>query len=242
MSVLVGENCLNPIQHADDVFRELYKSWDNWRTRQGQSFVEQYQKGRVALICDLAISPANLVPDSSRSGNDPSTHEVLASIVFNADVANAVDLHHWKQEPMFIENVEPVEGPHGFIPSLVRLYGIHDETCDCFGGLGYFSTSNGGFKFLPVVPNREPSVVIKFPESNEHNFINREVQSGLEVMQCISNDKSEIIWDGLSHGCFKDIISSLRICLDTETVQVSCLELADTRLKIVDVLFGPFNL
>ena len=61
-------------------------------------------------------------------------------------------------------------------------------------------------------------------------------------MQGISDDQRKLGWNGLHYASFKHIVSSISIRLDDDFVHVPSLKFVDTRLKIVDVVFGPLNL
>jgi hypothetical protein len=222
-SFLCQKNGLDAFHDAANKFRQLNERWDNRFTFHGQSLIEQYQQGRITLVCDLDISVANAsVNRRSASGDGPSSDtKLLASLVFSANIVNSSDLYDWKQKPVLVENVEIVQGPDGVIPSLVRFYDIHDEVTDCFGGLGYYSGIYGGCKFIPGFSNRKSSVVIPSPEPAKNYTVDGKIERCLEIVEGISNHKREIVWKGLHYLDVKQIISSLRIMLDTETVRIT---------------------
>jgi hypothetical protein len=244
-AVLSNKNSLDTFNHARDHFRELTKRWENRFTFPSRSLIEQYQDGRFALICDLEISPRKIKTGKSGSAcHDLIDNVVLASVVLHSDVVNHVDVQHWQQEPVLIDIVEIVQCPQGTIPSVVRLYDIHDEVADCFGGLMYQSAINGLYKFIPRRSKREFGVVVVAPKPSKNNLVDGVIQRGFEVVQSISDDKSEITRrrQKLCNLDFKNIVSGLGVTLNTENVKAAYRESLDFAVKIDDVLFGPFDL
>ena len=181
LALLADKDFLDPIDDTANAAHEVHKSRNDRRScKWNRTLVEQYQQGQASLICDLAILQViKRVSSSASPCDNPPSHQVLASLVFNADVVNAIDLHHWQQEPVLVENVETVQGPNGVIPSVVRLYPIHDETSDCLGGLCYLAAINGGLKFLPIFPDRKSSVVVRATESSNYDFVDNKIKSSL---------------------------------------------------------------
>jgi hypothetical protein len=151
-------------------------------------------------------------------------------------------LQDWKQEPVFVEDVEIVQGPEGAIPSLVRFYGIHDEVGDCFGGLMYQSAFDGSYKFIPGFSKWESSEVIVTSQPTKNNLVNCNIKRSLEIMEGISNDESNVIGKRLSLLEMKNVISALRVVLNVDSVEIGCLEGQNASVKVRDVLVGPFDL
>jgi len=241
---LIEEDRFDTAHDVADKFRQLMERWNNRFSFPDKSLVEQYQQGRCSLVCDLAI----FVPDQFECSNAvsrqcPWAYDVLpVSLVFNANIMHNPHIHDWKQEPMFIENVEIVQGPQGIIPSTVRLYGIHDKLSDLWGGLLYQSAIDGRYHSISGFSKWEPSMVIKVTESAENNFIDGEIKRTLQIVKGVSDDRREILRNELEHLNLKNIISAVRIAVDAESVEATCSEKVNKAVKIIDVLFGPFNL
>jgi len=242
--LLAKENALNSFERAAHNVRQLNERWNNRFTFHKQSLVEQYRHGRIALICDLDISTAKAFADTEVTFREhPSSNaNRFATLIFNANVINLRDVQDWKQKPVLVENVEIVQGTDGVIPSLVRFYDIHDEVRDCLGGWAYCSAIDGCYKFIPGIGDRESSVFVPPVSSPKDNFINGQVQRPPEIVEGISEDERKLLWKGLSYNYLKNIISSLKITLNAETVGVICGEGKNSFVKVIDVLFGPFNL
>jgi hypothetical protein len=239
------KDALDAIDSAADEMREIAERWQNCLTVERHSIAENYAEGRLSLICDLNI----LVPDARTDRNVGVNHcplndgEVFASAIFAADRPNVRNVFFSDQEPVLVFNVESVKSPEGLsYSSLVRLYSVHDEVEDCFGGLLFQSTVDGSYKFIPGRANREVSVRIPGSGCIEFNVAHCKIESTSEIVDCIPNSEKHSVWGNLIHADLKDAISSLRIILDQNAIWVSIRELPRLQIKVVDVLVGPFDL
>lgn len=242
------ENLLDTIDSATDEMREIAERWQNRLTVERHTIAENYADGRLSLICDLNI----LVPDTrifGRCGVDDrplNDCEVFASAVFAVNSPNVRNVFLRNQEPMLVFNVECIKTPEGFsTPSLVRLYGIHDEVEDGFGNplpLLFQSTIDGVYKFIPALADRETGVGVAGCSGLELNIAHNEIKRTSEIVDSVANSKQDFFGRGLIHADLKNAISSLRIVLDQDTVRASVGELSRLSVKIVDVLVGPFDL
>jgi hypothetical protein len=242
-SLLGDQDSLDPVQNAADKFRKLNERFNNRATFHGHSLVEQYHQGRFTIVCDLDIRVADtLVSRGSISSNSPSPdNNLLASVIFSNNIIDRRDLHEWNQKPVFVENVESVQGPKGTIPSLVRFYDIHDEVTDLFGGLVYFCPSNGSYKVMSSCLKRETGMVVVDIEVVKYDLIDSEIKGTVEVVEGIANYEREVIWHGLSSVDLHAIVSELSVTLDAESVRVHSKS-TDHFVKVIDVLLGPINL
>src|ERR1700687_2364067 len=110
--------------------------WENQFVTHRESLLEQYQQGRFTVVCDLDICRSAIVEAGAVASDYPSANtDLCASGVFCPDFTNGAGLPNWNQQPVFVQNVETVQGPEGVIPSIIGFYNIHDEISDCFGGL-----------------------------------------------------------------------------------------------------------
>jgi hypothetical protein len=58
----------------------------------------------------------------------------------------------------------------------------------------------------------------------------------------ISDDKSRIVWKGLRYSELQKCLSGIRVSLNAKGVEVTLSEAVHPVVKVVDVLYGPFNL
>lgn len=219
------------------------KRWDDWKSLQRKTLVEQYSEGWVTVVCNLdIILPSGMSGDSIPGNHPRADKKLLASLVFTADVVHNANVQNWEQQSVLVENVETVQGPKGVIPSYVWLCDVQDVVDSCFGGLLYQSAINGSYKSIPRFSEWESTEVVVPPQSSKHNFVNRKIERGLKVVQSIPDDKSEILWHNLRYLDLKNIIASIGIELHDEFVKAVASVNLNPAVKIVDVLLGPLNL
>jgi hypothetical protein len=239
---LCKKNSFDSIHDAADQFRELNERWNNRFTLQGQSLVEKYREGRMSVVCDFEFSRTAKWSRGAISCNGDIADNPVVSLVFCAKTEDRSYLYDWKQKPVFVEDVDIMQGPQGVIPSSVRFYDIHDEVKDVFGGLLYQSAIDASYKFIPRFKEWKYSVIVVPSKSSKVDFVNSKVQSALEVVRGISNDKSNVSWQGFSYIELDAIVSGLKILIGAKRVKITSSKSQDFRVKIIDVLLGPFNL
>jgi hypothetical protein len=61
-------------------------------------------------------------------------------------------------------------------------------------------------------------------------------------MDRIANSEEHLVWGGFIHTDIQEAVSSIGVILDGNAVRFSVGELSHLQVKIVDVLFGPFDL
>jgi len=224
-----------------DQYRHSTDRWQNHLARQGHSIAENYRAGRLSLVCDLDISVARRGVRGDLTLHDEPVWEnkILASLVYSANVLDKIKVRLGEQQHVLVDDVEVMEMPEEIAsPSLVWLYGIHDEADDCCGGLMFQSAIHGGYKFVPGLVDREFTVFVPLRK----DAVQGVVQSRAEVVQGIADDKQNIIWNGLSRFDLDRIISSIRIVIDNYGVRASVAKFAESSVKILDMLVGPLDL
>ncbi len=95
--------------------------WDN-RLTGDQSLVESYIEVRlsIALYCHIAVAGKRRV--LSTVIKNSAKVENTTAVAFSANVSDRNHRHYWKQEPMFVNDVQVVQCVERIIPSSVRLY------------------------------------------------------------------------------------------------------------------------
>ncbi len=141
---------------------------------------------------------------------------------------------------MLVEHVKLVDDPEGFAPAWVWFEAV-DEPSHLLSGSVYF-THAGGFKLLPARRDWESMRLSDLPLVGDDGVTDDVVQGGSKVVNTIANDGADFGRDILSDLSFEDFLSGFLIHLSDDAVGVSLIESVDSRLKIVDVLVGPFDL
>lgn len=230
---------LQAADRAADEFRKLAERSKNILTLHRQSIIDRYLHYGLTIICDLDVSsPVTWTRSVARRNEGPIRNIKSVSVVYCANPLNTVVVQ-MDRPPLLSLGVENVHGPDGLaIPSLVRLYNVHDELEDVFGGVMFQSQFNGAFKVISGRVDRE---------YGDRGIVMGNVQpSGIEctseVAEGFGERGQEVNWHGLWRFKPEQVVSGLRIMLNDDRIGVSVAGIRDHGVKIVDVLLGPFNL
>lgn len=236
-----GEQGLKAVNGVADNLRHLPERFRDRLTLRNPKFVERYLKGEMQILILYILS--------RKHGEHVACFERFPSVVAGGDVmgmlrANAAKEHTDRdQESVLVDIVESVESPKGVIPSLVRCASVDTF----FGRLRhtlYFSL-RAGFVTRGIVEDREAGVP-------KNPLIPRPVQpSELEsqMIQCSPEIGEGIPGDDgnqrRNRSCAGEPIDheirSLRVRLSSNEIWVRVEECAKGDIKIVDMLFGPFD-
>jgi hypothetical protein len=239
---LWSEDKLKRFNDAADKLGKLKESWDNRLTLRGQSFHEQYIRGRMAVILNVDFSDAVPVNRRFPCTRNESTKYPVASIVFNVNGNHGRQFVDLNQLDVLVRNVQIVQGPEGVIPSRVRLYGVFKESDDLFRGMLYFSLCDAVFKSLLVRVDRKFEVLEPSLSFHKHGIADCEIKSTVQIVEGISQDRVDIGWKGFSNLELQHMLSGFRILADSQAVVVRCEKSMKAVPKLMDVLLGPFNL
>lgn len=234
---------LNAKDSAVNEYREIVQRWEDMLAAEGQSVSENYANGRFSLICDLDLSFTRGEFGRVVLGGSPlGEFKLFAILIYVADLSKPLELNMGDKQPVFVLNVESVQGPDSLpIPSLVRLYDIHDEVDDPFGGLMFESAVDGGYKFIPCIAYRKLSVLRPLSCMAELDIVGDKIESGAQVVQSVSSDTHELFWNGFTRLELERVVTSIGISLDKNGVRVS-VDADQNSVQVSDVLFGPLNL
>lgn len=237
----------------EELLQQLHNIQDDYSKRRehvryihaisGRSLVEDYRDGNVALILDV---PAGLNGNKVWRflGSPPSTAPLdFTSFIFQLNAINGGKTHNWDQEPMFVENVEFVNGADGgIIPSVVRLYIGNDEFKECRGDDVYFSPVQRVFKLiLGGVHGKFGELADCRGDKSLDGSYPCMVKSALLIMNSVSNHQCKVSCNvRIAKIMFDDLVSNVRVSLDCGSVGI--WQRANASLNIGDVLIGPFKL
>lgn len=240
--------CLDRFNYARDHFNELMKRWDNRLTLVRQSIVEKYIECVLTLVFDLDIIPSFNANDIARNdapignpGSKLQTTKHSAFIILGIN-GNSSNPYHWNNKLVFVDNVEIVKGTKSFIPSSVRFYDVDNEISEGGRKLLYYSTTNGSYKIIFGFAKRKLAPFRVAPGFFKFNLTDNQIKGCPCVMDSISDDKGDCGWNGFGINELKSIVSGISVILDDNRIVFSVDKLIEDRLKIKDMLLGPFNL
>jgi hypothetical protein len=240
-SALAGEEVRR--QRLDDTrhkLGELNERWNNRLVVEKVSLLKAYLDGRLSVcliveICGTAVGDGTSVCHDAEVVLGKWPHKAV--VVYGVrDGSKGVvrDEDH----SMLVEVVQFVESPQGVIPSTVRLYRLNNETTKLGADLLFKSTVNGLFKFLPSFMHWEMHVGIVTAQHAD-DFGDSVVKGTSKIVDGVANHCAKV---GNGMPEVEAEVASFRVFIDERGVVVRRHEGNDSRLRLLDVMIGPFNL
>jgi hypothetical protein len=144
------------------------------------------------------------------------------------------------QELVLIRNVETMEAPKRFIPSLVR-FGLLKQASRLLGNSLYLSRVVG-FEFFGTIGYEKAGVSRNFLSIGTDQFANQQVERGSEIVDSVTDDGTPVRGRLARNLDLENQISGIRIVLGDDSIWFALLEPSDQFFEVADVLFGPFDL
>jgi len=229
-------------QDAIDGYREAAQRWRDESARYRRSFAEDYSRMAIALFYHLEFSASSMLENQGPFGAEQSFVDSVPfpMLVFHKEGVELHGLDSRNQKFVFVHNVEVVKMGQTFsIPSKVRLYHVQKSVSDSDDGLLLFSLIEKRYKMVTVNIDRE--VLFESLSSvTTDNLPPSEIKSALKVVKGISKDEREAVRHGLRRD-LNEIISGFAIRFDGDYATTTLKEFSAARVKILDVLVGPFE-
>jgi hypothetical protein len=238
--VLLQDDVLQSYYDPFNDVRESLERWHEVSALQDRPLSESYARHGLTLICDLEVRmPLEPLASHVLIDEEPILNRKFnISLVYRANTLNEMKLSVCNQEPVFVFDVEIVESENNLShPSFVGLYGVHQESFDLFAGV-LFQSIDGTFKVITGFANWKFGVFMGIDDALDPRMI----QSRPKIVDCISEYQEKRVGELLSRRDAERIISACKVSLDSQMVRVSISECLPLRAKVVNVLFGPFNL
>lgn len=231
-------------QNAIDGYIKSAKRWKDELARYQRPLAEDYSSGKIAIFYHLQPLASGVSDHQRDAVKDDSflNNEPFPVLVFNQETAKFPNLSLLNQEPVFVLNVETVKTPEVVsIPSFVRLYYVQENVCETDKGLMLRSTFDERYKEF-IGAHYGEVFLIRAGTVSTSNLEPSNVKGASQVMNGVSNDKSEVVGDCLSSGDLHEIAVRLRITLSGNLISSAVEEGRGPRFKIADVLVGPLDL
>lgn len=231
-------------QDAIDGYREAAKRRRDELKRRRRPFAEDYGRGAIALFYHLEFSTSGVPEDQGPFVAEQSLIDSMPfpMLVFHKEGVQPEGLQMGNQPPMLVHPVELIQTPEIVsIPSLPRLYHAQKSVSEGDEGLVLWSTFNKLFKIVTDVADGE-GFLMRFGAVGSGQFKPCQLESASQVMKSIPNDEREAVWHGLSRRDLNEIISGFWIRFYGDCVSTALEEFSAARVKIADVLVGPFEL
>lgn len=143
---------------------------------------------------------------------------------------------------MFVENIKLVDEKERFspVPSLVWLEPL--EKADTGRADSLYASQTIGFKFLAGVAERKTCFPSDLLAVSSDQVTNEQVQSRSEIVDGVTDVAAPHEREGFDAGNAPTALSGLGVILSNESYWVGFDKTAEVRAKLLDMLFGPFNL
>jgi len=235
-------------QYALDAYSKTAERWQDDAARYRRTFAEDYCRGAVAIVYDLKISTLRR-SESDWLGEERFGRggESRALLVFHHQTSDLIHLYLRNEKPVLVQNVESVQLEDRFaLPSVVRLYFTEKPVFDNWeDGEEFRVACNKTLKLSPFWVYREVEFVpFGQVDRRSRDLVPGVVQGTPEIVQAVSQDQAELIRQGLNRGDLDKLVAAVRVSLDDDRVRtiIATEEAGSLRVKILDVLVGPFNL
>lgn len=245
--VSLCEQDVKRLNRVADFFGDPLQRWNDRLTLERCSYIEEYCRGRLALVLHCYGSVVGVAESNGRGFvhdvNGPAHPSLF--IILKADIGKTHKLEHWDKKLMFIPNIESVKSPQGGISSLVGFNCFKEYSGDCDADLLLFqSTVNGVYKSLPRIENWEIGPSSYLATATKDNVIPQMVNGAVEVMESITDSQRSPIYRKSRFVNFKmdEIYLPFAVVLNRDCVEVRIREVGKHSLNLIDVLAGPLNL
>lgn len=254
-----GQPRFEHVEHALDKLADLRERWNNRLTIKNLSLAERYLKFELVVVACWSgpflggFKQYRAVLKREHPVRRPDREGDAGDILQPFLVRKRFPHVHSKMESLvsgpyrydrlvFIEDVELVEAPEGFIPTLVWFQVLDELPRLGAGPLYCFAKS--GFKFLPIFPDNELGVVVTDPArvAVPHNGDDEKIESGSGVVDCIANDAAPFGGDTFPYADFVMKLAGARIGLGKDLIRIASEEGRNLIGEFSDVAFGPFDL
>jgi len=236
-----GKQQLKTVNNVADKISHLLERFKDRLTLDNLKLVERYLKGELQILVLYQLS--------RKHGEHVACLERFPSVITGRDVVGMLRANAFKesadsdQEPVLVDIVESMEPPKGVIPSLVRSASVDSFFSRLRHSL-YFS-GPFGFVFRGVLRDREigslENPIIPRPVQPSE-LESQMIQCSPEIREGVPGDKGYERRDRSSTAEPIDHeIRSIRVSLSSSEIGVKVEEGAKADIKIVDVLFGPFD-
>jgi len=166
----------------------------------------------------------------------------LAVFIDYSDAIDATSRKYGDKKPVFVSNVECVNGPDGTIPSVARFYRVNHKAIELRADSMYFSLSKGTFHFIYGFSDWKLGPVINKRGSEFLNSLEPcVVQSAIEIVNGISEHEGNVVESRAVGKIMSEYFStSFRVNIDSS--RVGCMQKNNPAFDVRDVLIGPFDL
>lgn len=232
---------------------KLGKRWKNRLSFDNLRFAERYAEGSLEVIVYVRskrLENANQWAVHYRKDSglfDVFDIDGVCAFSHSGDFFSGREAaKHRNEDSVLVSDIQHVELPNKvMVPSRVTLQRPDDINSVLTGSL-YFSLGKdfhflrGRFAFADE--NRKPRFGCGPHAVSDDELAGQEIQGGSEVMDNIADNCSPVRRNGPEHLCLDKMMSCIRVSLGDKSIRTTVHEPGNQWCKVVDVVFGPFDL
>ena len=255
---LLGQQLPEAGNNVADEIRHVLKRFERRFALDNPRFVERYvsAEGHFVIhfkIDGLAIEFVAYLQGKEFVGGEykktlevkPSEHfsELIPAVNPSPNTGNIDSTEKascTNEQLMLAELVQFVQLPENMpLPAFVRL-GCIDCIYNLLPNALYLSATRGfvirGFPSDRVI--HEP-IRLRAAARRQHQLVGNMIEGTSQVLDYIGGNGCQRIWDAISFRDVINMLTGLRVVLDGKFVGVGVVESLQSKMKILDVLFGP---
>ncbi len=229
--------------HIDDFCsfaREHAESLDHWSTSISGRVGELYAEGRLGVA--FKFSSRDI--ESEGIYLSISAHTMIANCESDATISihdsKSLDLHHGDtrdKHNVFVVVVQEVQPSQRAVSIRLHTRNEFDHIARCSLEFTRYAAIEVGFLFV----NGEAGVPVWRSALTADEITGKVIESRSKVVRGVSYDSCKVVGDRLVESA-KDVVGTLSVRLDRDSVWVVVDELAQRYFKFSDVMLCPSDL
>ena len=223
---------------------KIMQSFEDRLASKRLPLAERYLKRRLKILADFDVCCGGEAhkyqaifyrADMQVIDGDKRAAGIKHLEILNSDVMSCRD-----ESLMFVGNIEIVDSPKHFIPTLVRLQ-RPNYLNDIFSGAVYVPFFDATLKSVGTFTEGEIDIC-RITTIQLDKLRSQKIESGAQVVNGVTYDDSKIMRNLIPNPKGPEVIRGIRVLLDNNTVRFRFDVINDTVIKLNDVAFGPINL
>ena len=234
---LPAENLNNIVRDLD----ELEERWNNSLTF-GGPLTKFYLDGRldIVVLCARAneIGHYYVVIRAKNQAANITTRKLRYDALGNSiELDRISNLSPYNCECfVLLGDVQIMKQTKVVVPSLAWVQPVNNIANILAGSL-YFSDRTG-WQTVGLGEDREAGLMIGYGIIDKNRLVDQMIERRSEIVDAIPDDQAPLDWD----SCLESLAANLRLVITDKQVRATLRRGADALAKIVDVMYGPFDL
>jgi hypothetical protein len=242
-----SNEALKPIERLGRDLADLQERWDNRLVLEKSSISELYVNGRIETVLygDWRVGDQQFCWACRVASSRAIADNV--PVQYGVNVADFGEGDGGQDQIVLVVVIKGVEGPQRFIRSVLRPYLIPKKFFGTGEGLLYRREVSAGYEVFPFGRHwEEPTFFRRGRVPGCDNRIGKMIQCSPEIVDSISDDEAERLWDWLLGPVGKlklgrIFVSEKRVSYDFDFIERG-VERRCAATQFINVAIGPLNL